>query len=126
MKVFIVDDSPYMREFLLDEMSALKGIEVAGQAKDALDATPAIRSVRPDVLILDLVLVRGSGLGVLGVIKKEFPTMKVIVLSGYGDLAARETCARLGADFFLEKPGGLKALPKLLENLRREIDGPGA
>jgi DNA-binding NarL/FixJ family response regulator len=110
----------------LTKLLTRQGIELVGEAADALDATVAIRKANPDVLVLDLHLLRGSGLSVLGTLKRDMPSLKIVVLTGYGGKASRQACARLGADFYMEKPDGFKALPQLLENLRQESAGPGA
>ena len=117
MKVFIADDSLSVRELLVELLAELPGIEVVGQTADALEATVSIRSLKPDVVILDLRLLRGSGLGVLGTMKKEMPSLIVMILSGLPNPAYRESCLNLGADYVFRKSDGLHDLVKVLGDL---------
>jgi len=57
------------------------GIEVVGQAKDAMEARSLAAELRPDVAILDVRMPKGSGADVVRDIKKLDPTPKVIVLT---------------------------------------------
>ena len=52
LRVFIADDSPLMRERLVEAISAVAGTELVGQAEDALGAIQTIQRLRPDVAIL--------------------------------------------------------------------------
>src|ERR1043166_2705722 len=65
MKVFLADDSLSVRELLVELLADLPGVTIVGQTADAFEATESIRTLKPDVVILDLRLLRGSGLGVL-------------------------------------------------------------
>ena len=71
MKVFIVDDSAEGRERLVAMLSAIKGIEIIGQAEDALEAIIRIRDCKPDALILDIRMAGMSGIDVLERVKKN-------------------------------------------------------
>ena len=64
MKVFIADDSPILRERLDAMLSELPGIKIVGQAGNVADAIETIRALHPDVVILDIRMPGGSGIGV--------------------------------------------------------------
>lgn len=117
MKVSIVDDSIYVRELLKDLLAEVPGVQIVSESKNALEAMATIRARKPDVVILDLELFGGSGLGVLGSIKKELPSVIVIVLSGYADVAHEQVCLQLGADHVLRKEDGFKQLVELCRGL---------
>ncbi len=117
MKIFIADDSLPVQELLQELLTEIPGVEVVGHTDDALEATDLIRSLKPEVVILDMRLRRGNGLGVLGTIKKEMPSLVVIVLSGLPNPAYRETCLRLGADHVFHKSDGLDALVAVIKDI---------
>ena len=69
MRVFVVDDSALLREQVVGLLSELVGIEIVGQAQYPLEAFHAICVLKPDVVILDIHLIGGSGIDVLQKIK---------------------------------------------------------
>ena len=66
IRVLIADDHQVVRQGLCFLLSGEPGIEVAGEASDGETALDAIRALRPDVVLLDLLMPRLDGLGVLG------------------------------------------------------------
>jgi DNA-binding NarL/FixJ family response regulator len=117
MRVFIVEDSPEIRERLRTMMAVIKNIELVGEVDNEADAVRSIYSVRPDALILDLTLVSGSGLGVLRKISEKLASMWVIVLTNYAFPQYEKRCTEMGADYFLDKSRDIEKLGFLLAEL---------
>jgi DNA-binding NarL/FixJ family response regulator len=118
MRVFIVDDSPYVRQRLATVVSELSGaIELIGQAEDAARAVEAIRRLKPDLVILDLKLPGGNGIHVLREIKQDVPTPIVLILTNYPYPQYRKQCHEAGADFFFDKSMDFDKVPELLQQL---------
>jgi len=115
IRVFIVDDSPIVRDRLVDMLAELEGVAVVGQAAEAAEATRLIRELRPDAVVLDIRLASGNGIDVLRTIKKERPDVLVIMLTLYPDLQYRESCMKAGASFFLDKSTGFEKIPEALK-----------
>jgi DNA-binding NarL/FixJ family response regulator len=63
-----------------------------------------------DLVILDLFLKQGSGLGVLAACRDRRPTQKVVVLSNYATADIRQRCAQLGVDAVFDKSNEIDAL----------------
>jgi DNA-binding NarL/FixJ family response regulator len=103
MKILIADDSSVVRERLKNLLTDVQGIEVVGQAEDALEARNLVEKLRPDVAILDLRMPKGSGADVLLDIKKLNPTPLVIMLTNYPHPENRKKCMERGADYFFDK-----------------------
>jgi len=102
-KVFIVDDSPVVRERLATLLSDLPSVEIVGQAEIAFEAISATRRLKPDVMLLDISMPGGSGIHVLEMVKKERPAPMVIMLTNFAHEQYRQKCLQLGADFFFDK-----------------------
>ena len=119
MKVFIADDSAVVRERLVEMISELPGIEIIGQAQEALEATNAIMKLKPDVVILDIRMPGGSGLNVLKDIKKDPDAPVVIMLTSYPYPQYRQRCIDEGADFFFNKSTEFDRVTEVLEKLIR-------
>ncbi|MBI5030954.1 MAG: response regulator transcription factor [Chloroflexi bacterium] len=104
MKVFLVDDSPEIRERLSGMLYGLKGVEIVGQADRAATAISSIRAIKPDVVLLDIQLIgHETGIDVLEQIEREKPAPKVIMLTNYPYPQYRKRCLEAGADFFFDK-----------------------
>jgi DNA-binding NarL/FixJ family response regulator len=118
MKVFLVEDSPAIRERLHDVVSLVEGTQLMAEAATEHDAVQGILALRPDVVILDLTLATGSGIEVLRKIKAALPTLKVIVLTNKTEPQYRKKCMALGADRFLDKSRDFGSLHAHLSALR--------
>ncbi|MBI5032696.1 MAG: response regulator transcription factor [Chloroflexi bacterium] len=104
MKVFLVDDSVVIRRRLKRMLADVKQLQVIGEAGDAQTATTdAILEQKPDVVLLDIHLLDGSGIDVLERLKKANPTLMVIILTDYPFPQYRDKCMEAGADFFFIK-----------------------
>ena len=114
--VFVVDDSPSIRERLI-EMLVSDGIEVVGEAESPGEAISGIRRLQPDCVVLDLKLRDGSGIEVLRALHPDFPEITFIVLSNHADLPYRRTCAAAGAAFFLDKATEFGKISDLIAGL---------
>ncbi len=103
MKVLIVDDSEILRDRLIAMLSEIVEPENISQAKDVPDAISSFRKLNPDVVILDIRMPGGSGIEVLGEMKKSSRPPLVIVFTNYPYPQYRRKCMEAGADFFFDK-----------------------
>ncbi len=110
LKAFIVEDSPVIRENLVAALEELAPIEVVGTAEDEPSAVSwlARPENRCDLLVVDIFLKSGSGLGVLKAASGS-PT-KLVVLSNYATPDMRRKCLELGADRVFDKSNEIDAL----------------
>jgi CheY-like chemotaxis protein len=109
MKVVVVDDSPIVRERVIDMLRDLVLIEQIDQAVDGLDALVVIARVRPDLVVLDIHMPSAdgtrvdNGMNVLKALKAQPDSPLVIMLSNFAEPQYRARCKQLGADAFLDK-----------------------
>ncbi len=104
LDVLVVDDEKDIRELVSDILKD-EGFKPR-LASDSLSAFEAIKDRVPAAVILDIWL-QGSeidGLGVLEVIKKRYPNLPVIMISGHGNIETAIHSIRLGAYDYIEKP----------------------
>ena len=105
VRVFIVDDSPYLREMLGELISDPGTIDIVGTGESALTAVGDVLLLNPDVVIIDLQLKGGSGFDVVRGIRL-LPRAKdiiTIMFTNHASPALREHALALGADYFLDK-----------------------
>ena len=114
MNVFIVENSLAIRASLQSVLSDMAGVKVVGQAVNETGAIERISFLQPDVVILDLGLQSGSGMGVLENVKKCHDSIKVIVFTHYTDDSCIERCKNAGADYFFDKTFQLMQLREIL------------
>ncbi len=120
MKVLIADDSIVVRDRLVTLLTELHGVEVVGQAKDAVEARNLAEELKPDVAIVDVRMPKGSGADVVRDIKKLNPTPKVIVLTNYPHPENRKKCIERGADYFFDKSTEFKKVMSVLRGMLRD------
>src|SRR5262245_32785893 len=99
-RIFIVDDSPVVRDRLNCLISDLPGNEVVGESEIAFEAVHAIRRLKPDVVVLDISMPGGSGMYVLESVKRQRPCPTIIMLTNFASDQYRQKCQQLGADYF--------------------------
>ena len=103
LKVYLVEDSPVLRERLEAMLATIAGARTVGYASGAEDAVRGIGEQRPDVVVLDLKLAQGSGFDVLRGLKGLSPPVDVYVLSNFATEPYRRIAAQLGARGFFDK-----------------------
>lgn len=102
-KLLIIDDSPLVREHIVQMISMIPDIDVVGQAETVSESLAALKKLAPDIIILDLQLPDGNGFEILNVVKKFFPRTKVIVLTNYPFPQHKTRALAEGAEYFFDK-----------------------
>jgi len=123
LKIFLVEDESIMREGLRDNMPWQQfGYEFVGEAADGETALPLIRKTRPDVLLTDIKMPFMDGLALSRIVAKEFPNMKIIILSGYDDFDYARQAIQIGVEQYILKPVTRETLKKVLLEVKEKID----
>jgi len=99
MRVLVVDDEPPARRHLIRMLSAMPGVEVAGEAENGIAAVAAIARVRPELLLLDIHM---PGLDGLALAARYAELPPVVFVTAYDEHAIR--AFELGAIDYLMKP----------------------
>src|ERR1700722_5769649 len=80
IRLVIVDDAPFIREVLRHVFSGTE-ITVEGEAQDGEEAVSLVRKLKPDVVLMDIVMPKKSGIEATSEILKELPNVKVVACS---------------------------------------------
>jgi len=104
-KVFLVEDSPAIRETLAHSLESSGLLTIVGHAETADDACQALETTPADAVIVDLHLRQGTGFDLLTRIKgaPALAHLVKIVLTNYAAKTFRDRCMALGADHFFDK-----------------------
>jgi len=81
IRILIADDHAIIREGLRQVLHAYDDMEVAGEAEDGCQALEMAKTIRPDVIVVDIGMPGLSGLDVIGLIREALPAAQVVVLS---------------------------------------------
>ena len=106
----MVDDSPDLRDLLILALTRSGRFEVIGEAGDGITGLDLVRTVQPDLLLLDLGMPGLSGLDVLPQIRLASPPTTVVVISGYPRHELERHVAARGAAGYVEKGLSVKSL----------------
>jgi DNA-binding NarL/FixJ family response regulator len=101
--LLIVDDNAQFRVIMREIVAEEPDFQVVGEAADGVEAMRMTQALRPDIVLLDLIIPRVSGLEVLRWIKAERPEIKVLVVTVHDEDAYRQAVEDGGADAFLLK-----------------------
>jgi DNA-binding NarL/FixJ family response regulator len=112
LKTYIVEDSPVIRDSLIATLEELASVEIVGTADDERSALQWLTQPGHPVelVIVDIFLKSGSGLGVLRGLTALPPGCKLVVLSNYATADMRRKCLDLGADQVFDKSNDIDAL----------------
>jgi len=117
MKILIVEDDDAIRRGLVDALT-FAGYETC-EARDGQSGMEMAVKLDFDLLLLDLILPKGDGFGILSEVRITRPTMPVIILTARGEENDRVRGLRLGADDYVIKPFSVKELLARIEAVLR-------
>jgi two-component system, NarL family, response regulator LiaR len=83
--VLLVDDHAVVREGIRSFLELQEGIEVVGEGGDGEEAVRMAAQLRPDVILMDLVMPRLDGVGAMRELRRRLPEVRVIVLTSFSD-----------------------------------------
>jgi DNA-binding NarL/FixJ family response regulator len=114
LRTYIVEDSPVIRENLVAALEELTPVRVVGTSEDEstalnwFDSSSGSGSV--GLIIVDIFLKSGSGLGVIRGVRERGMRARLVVLSNYATSDMRQRCESLGADRVFDKSSEIDAL----------------
>jgi len=105
LKTYIVEDNKVIRDNLISALEELVPVKVVGTAEDEATAINwlGVKNNEADLVIIDIFLKEGSGLGVLRAVQDMPPRQSLVVLSNYATPDMRRKCMQLGASRVFDK-----------------------
>lgn len=112
LNTYLVEDSPLIRQDLVATLEELAGVHVMGWASGERAAVGWLADPQhsPGLVIVDLFLEDGSGLGVLRAMHQRPQRLRTVVLSNYATPEVRQRCLELGAERVFDKSGDIEDL----------------
>lgn len=118
--MLVVDDHPLFRAGVVAALQQDPGLEVCGEADNAVDARDLGARLRPDVAVVDLMLQDDDGLKLVRELRLAQPRLKIVVLSMLDPSVYQPKAMQAGANHFISKLAGPAAIVAALHP-----DGPG-
>jgi DNA-binding NarL/FixJ family response regulator len=125
LRVLVVDDHSVVRRGVVSYLAVLDDVEVAGEAadgKDALEKLDALSSLGtlPDVVLMDLQMPRMDGVAATAEITRRFPSVRVVILTSFGENERVHAALQSGASGYLLKDAGAAELAAALYAAARD------
>jgi two-component system chemotaxis response regulator CheY len=117
-RILVADDASFMRQ-MIREIVESEGHEVIAEASDGIEAIDQFKNHHPDVVTMDIVMPRRSGIDAVKAILEFDPTARVVMCSALGQETLVTEALQAGAHDFIVKPfkpdAVIKTLDKVLE-----------
>lgn len=104
-RIMLVDDEEEVRKAIICKMDWEQlGFTVVGDAENGEDALEKLDQLEPDVVMTDIRMPYMDGLALTSRIREKYPSMKVLVFSGYDDFEYAQQAIKLGVIEYILKP----------------------
>ncbi|WP_328320071.1 response regulator transcription factor [Streptomyces sp. NBC_00388] len=116
-RVVVADDQSVVREGIVMLLGLLPGVEVVGAAKDGVEAVALVGEHAPDVVLMDLRMPRCDGVEATRLIREQYPSTQVVVLTTFSDDDSLFPALRAGARGYLTKDAGGEEIVRAIEDV---------
>lgn len=123
LKVYIVEDSPVLRERVIESLEENGNTRIVGSADTEDEAISGIISSAPDAVILDIQLREGNGLNVLRRLRSIDMEVRpmIIILTNYNYPEFRYRAMSAGTDYFCDKATELHRIAEIIGSLKAPV-----
>ena len=115
IRVLVADDHPVVRKGLSSCLAQSSGVEIVGEASDGQDALRKAKQLSPDVVLMDIDMPMLNGLTAADILRKENPSIKVLILSMHNDSEYVMRILQSGARGYILKQAPTEELFKAIE-----------
>ena len=123
LKVFLAEDEFVVREGIKNNIDwGAHGYQFCGEAGDGEVAFSLIKEQKPDILVTDIKMPFMDGLTLSGLVKAEFPSVEIILLTGYEDFEYAKEAISIGVASYLSKPISGENLLKEISKVAERIE----
>ena len=104
-RIMLVDDEEEVRKAIIHKMNWEQlGFVMVGDAENGQDALEKLEQMEPDVVMTDIRMPYMDGLTLTGKIREKYPSVKILIFSGYDDFEYAQRAIKLNAAEYILKP----------------------
>jgi DNA-binding NarL/FixJ family response regulator len=117
LNLLLADDHPIVRQGLQTVLKAQADFQLVGEAADGPETVRLAERLRPDILVLDLMMPGINGLDVAKHVSRRLPRTRIVVLSMHADVAYALAAVRAGASAYVLKEAGVDQLVRAIREV---------
>ncbi len=117
IRILIVDDQRMFREGIRTRLEREPDIQIVGEAATAEEALRLVQTANPSTVLVDIRLPDASGIDLAKRLRKDWPDLKILVLTGYDFDQYVQAMARIGVDGYLLKDAPQDALVEAIRDI---------
>lgn len=122
-RIMLVDDEEEVRESIIKKIDwAAAGFQVVGDAENGEDALEKLENLETDVLLTDIRMPYMDGLTLTEKVKQRYPSVKVVIFSGFDDFEYAQKAIKLNVTEYILKPVNVEELTAILKKLKASLD----
>ena len=122
-RIILVDDEEEVRKSIIRKIDwQTVGFTVVGDAENGEDALEKIENLEPDVVLTDIRMPYMDGLTLAEKIRQKYPSMKIVIFSGYDDFEYAKRAIKLNVTEYILKPVNVEELTAILRKIQASLD----
>lgn len=122
LRVVLIEDSPLLQEMVAEELGNIETVKLAGIADGQAEALDLIENQQPDLVIIDLELAEGTGIGVLESLSNEtgrYGSPQKVIFTNHTSSRLKSLCVQFGLDGYFDKSYQFEELTDYIHKLAR-------
>lgn len=116
-QILIADDGNTARRVIRALLETRTGFQVCGEAVDGLDAIEKAKTLRPDLIVLDLAMPRMNGVEAASILRNLMPQVPIVLFTMYDECIGKSLSSAVGISAVVSKPDGMGSLIHCVQNL---------
>lgn len=121
--IILVDDEEEVRKSIIKKIEwQAAGFRMVGDAENGEDAMEKIEMLEPDVVLTDIRMPYMDGLALAEKVRQRYPSMKVVIFSGYDDFEYAQRAIKLNVTEYILKPVNVEELTSILKRIKNNLD----
>ena len=122
-RIILVDDEEEVRKGIIRKIQWEKlGFTIVGDAENGEDALEKIEQSEPNVVMTDIRMPYMDGLTLAERIRQKYPSMKILIFSGFDDFEYAQQAIKLNVTEYILKPVNMEELTEILTRVHRNLD----
>src|SRR3984893_13049381 len=118
-RILVTDDGDSVRDMIRIFLER-EGFEVCGEAADGVEAIEQAKKLKPDLIVLDLVMPRMNGVEAASILSQTMPDVPIVLLTLYQNMLGSALASAVGVKAIIDKTDGMD---KLVECVHSLLDG---